>query len=1331
MQHSNVSNSKQFEHYSKAQWVAGFLATTSGALGLATSLQYPIYPLWVAGLMMLSVGVFFIRPTAWLVLLPAALPVVGFAPWSGWITFEEVDILVLAIAAGGYFRVVWHGGARATVKGAGARPAAWVWLLAILFVASTLLAMVRGFDDAGGFAFGWFQGYHEPMNSVRLAKSFLLAVLLLPLWQVVHRERGEQAVSALSTGLLLGLAGASVVALWERLAFPGLLNFSADYRTTGLFWEMHVGGAALDGFLALTVPFAVRALVGAKSKLRGSLAAGVCVLAGYACLTTFSRGVYLAVPLGLLVYFALAATNGLPQGKRPWTPILAGVLLVIGFMFAAAWMFQGSGYRGMAALLGSVALMLWLVPVLREFKAGQWWLGAAAGAVLILTAGAIAWALPKGAYVAWVVVAALTAVALVFQRRMPSTGLLTGPLTFGGFLATLGSTGLVANHWGEAAGLQHAWPTLLAVLGVGIVATLWKKPLWPQALRWQASTLGAMGMVAAVVGVMGGGAYMSDRFSTGGQDLTGRLVHWQMGRDMLNTPADWWLGKGLGRFAANYFLQGNPTQRPGDYRIATEGDERFLTLVGGLHMLGYGELLRVMQRVPEVGQPTRVQAQVRAAMPVRIRFEVCEKHLLYPDACKALDVDVKASPGKWQAIDVALAGPTVSRGAWYAPKFLAFSAALSTNGGRANLDQIRLSGPDGRNLLTNGDFSEDMARWFFTSDKNHLPWHMKNVFMHVFFDQGLVGLALWGLLVGGALVRLTRGKARQHPLAPTLAAGLVGFVVVGLFDSLLDVPRVAMLFYLMVLLGLSLRVQSAGHQAPGVHVAEASKAPMKTLARKTHSKPMAPLTKLLLWVAVACLLLAGGIGFLATVSGRSPMELAQITPAEWLRRAKPWLLEHETWGAALLPPLELLQKSIERPPPAGPLPTLGKGQQAISLPAQRYTVAGVPIAIDGTPGTTQTAPASLTVASASELVRAFENAQAGQMIEVAAGRYRISRPLSTRNGGTAALPITLRGGKPGEVVIELDTEEGFHVTQPYWVFENLTVRGVCERDTDCDHAFHVVGMGRGLVLRNNRVEDFNAHIKVNGTNGRWPDDGLAQFNTLTNNHPRKTARPVTPFDLVAASGWQVADNVVTDFVHAGGDQISYGIFMKGAGAGGRIERNLIVCTTKNISQAGNRIGISWGGGGTSAGACRDKVCAAEHSGGVAANNVVAHCNDVGLDVNMSTHTTLAHNTLVNTAGILVRGKSEVVNIYGNLLEGRIREKHGVGVTERLNKVRALHNLLEDADGLNLNRKNAAADTSADIPKAEQVGTDFCNHPRQNPTWLGATGNTAHCAFAKE
>ncbi|MFI5445921.1 hypothetical protein [Polaromonas sp. UC242_47] len=130
----------------------------------------------------------------------------------------------------------------------------------------------------------------------------------------------------------------------------------------------------------------------------------------------------------------------------------------------------------------------------------------------------------------------------------------------------------------------------------------------------------------------------------------------------------------------------------------------------------------------------------------------------------------------------------VSRGDWYAPRLLEFSMAMASQGGMANLADVALTGADGRQLLANGDFSAGLAHWFFSSDRHHMHWHIKSLFMNVLFDQGLLGAALWGLLLAGALWRTSLG----------------GFAVVGLFDSLVDVPRVAWLFYLLVLVAWTL-----------------------------------------------------------------------------------------------------------------------------------------------------------------------------------------------------------------------------------------------------------------------------------------------------------------------------------------------------------------------------------------------------------------------------------------------------------------------------------------------------------------------------------------------
>lgn len=810
--HSAARHSKS-SRKSGLPLMPAMLCTLCLLAGLMLAWHYPLGAPWAVGgftIMAFVAGRF---PLAWLVILPALLPMIGFAPWSGWITFEEVDMLVLAMAAGGYWRLAWLP-TREPPLGATARaPSTLSWTILLLFAASLLLAMVRGFDDAGGFLFGWFQGYHEPMNSVRLAKSFALACLLLPLWRQAQRQQAGAAANMLSLGLTAGLVGASLATVWERSAFTGLFNFSSDYRTTAMFWEMHVGGAALDGFLALTIPFAMRELYVAKTSLRWGLSAVALLAGGYACLVTFSRGVYLAVPVGAAIFFTLyalqqkraaRADTSQQVASQNGSGLLAGTLLIVGFAIAAGSLFPTSGYRGAGLLLGAVGLMLPLAQVLQRMPLRHWLAGGVAGLLLVGLESAVSWLVPKGAYIAFASGFIFTSAMYVawFKNKWATT--FTGPLVFAGFVATLAAVVLVAHHWGYSKAVGPAAAAVAACLLLVLAAGTVRRPLWPDSMRWQATTVCLMGLAIAIIGVFGGGTYMGDRFSTGSSDLRGRIDHWKLGASMLQTPSDWWFGKGLGRFPANDFLVGDAKQRPGDYRLRREGDNNYLRLTGGLN--GADELFRVTQRVALPARPSRVLAQIRTANEIDLHFEVCEKHLLYQLGCLTGAARVNAAAGKWQAIEVQLGGDA-TRGLWYAPRLLAFSVAVSNNGGSADLDQLELKAPDGRDLLVNGDFSNDLAHWFFSSDRNHLPWHIKNIFMHLLFDQGIVGLALCSLLLIGALVRLASGKANAHPLAPAMAASLAGFAIVGLFDSLLDVPRVALLFYVLLLFSLAIRRQ--------------------------------------------------------------------------------------------------------------------------------------------------------------------------------------------------------------------------------------------------------------------------------------------------------------------------------------------------------------------------------------------------------------------------------------------------------------------------------------------------------------------------------------------
>jgi len=781
---------------------ATLVALAALAAGLFIAAHHPLSPvaMMVACLFVLVICVRFDH--AWLLLLPALLPIVDLAPWTGWLSFEEFDVIALGAASGAWLRHGWAPGVTAP-----ARTSTTLLLLVATYLFLLGIAFVRGTLDAGGFRFGWFHGYEGSMNSLRLAKSFILAALFAPLLGRANSRLGDRGVTYLGWGMALGLATVSLAAVWERMAFPGLLNFSADYRTTALFWEMHVGGAALDGFLMLTLPFAVLLMLRSHRPSQLVPAGLILGLGLYASLTTFSRGVYLAAAISLaaMALLLIHRSSQSASGSRVKTVLmtLISALTITGLAFLV---FRHGGYRTMLAVLGCLAMFMLTMEDARAATARLWSATLAFAIPLGLLAGALAWLLPKGAYWAYSALLVLAVTGWLYRLRANSD--IARSLALAGTLTLPFAAGLVANHWGGTPALTDASIALMVIYLSAAWGMRAKRMIWPSGWRRQGVALAGAMSIAAMVAIFSGGAYMGDRFSTSERDFAGRLQHWHAGLDLLQTPSDWLVGKGLGRFPESFFFGAPGNEFPGSYQISHETANSFLSLSGPRYQIGYGEVLRIIQRI-EPGPAGRYQLEfdVRTQGKAKLGFGLCSKHLLYAESCGGREIVISSIDPVWQHQSLEFNVPKLG-GAWYAPQLVVFSLAIDTLGARVDIDNLRLVDPNGRPVLANGDFSQDMARWFFTSDHHHMPWHMKNMILHVLFEQGLLGLTIFAVLTVVALFRSIIGRRAHHPLAPAMVAGIIGFLVVGLFDSLLDVPRVAFLFFLLLLFAIQGRKAS-------------------------------------------------------------------------------------------------------------------------------------------------------------------------------------------------------------------------------------------------------------------------------------------------------------------------------------------------------------------------------------------------------------------------------------------------------------------------------------------------------------------------------------------
>ncbi|MEW5786334.1 MAG: hypothetical protein AB1899_00630 [Pseudomonadota bacterium] len=736
--------------------VAGLLHYPYGQLGLGLGLAaYALIGFW--------------RPTLLLFMLPPWLALVNLAPWSGSLYLEDYDLMLATTLGVLLARGLYATRIRLTLG---------EWVFLGLLTLSYGIGLVRGLLPLPDWNPVELSSYYSQWNALRLAKGYFWALALFPGLVALLRLDQDRARASLVWGLAVAGGAVGLVAMWERGVFQAmlggqglwaiassLLDFSTPYRITGLFSEMHTGGEAIDGFVALAWPFALMAA--ALHRSRPAMILGGMLLAGvlYAGVTTFSRATYLALLAGTLaggVLWFLSRRDA--QKKLQWGALRALPGLLTPLVLAYA--FTRGGIPALAAGLAGWGVCL------AAGHGAAWQAGRAYGR------GAARWGFLL--FLALALLASLAAAGGMAAAMLGSKWVANTPALAG--TASL-AMALIAGAGGFAAG--RSLGPVIGIRGVAVVLLV-------------------IGAAMAIVTPALLGSRMETRMSTTDQDMETRLAHWQdaiaiMQPDLATTL----LGMGVGRFP-NAYLWAHSDDFIGTYRFPSEGGNPYLSLGGG-------QDLHFVQRVPlPAHEDFTLTMDVRTSDPkLWLQAMLYRRHMIMPSEWPGqnvkYDLHLESTGGEWRRLVWTFNTGSLGEGALPGRTPLVLQimnwrkyAYMNKPGTVLDFDNVSLKDARGREWIANGDFSRGLERWFPHYDFNHLPWHVKNLWVNVYFDQGLLGVLALGGFIATILSAAVRRALQGDPWGLAVSASTAGFLAVGLFGGLLDMPRIIFICYLML-----------------------------------------------------------------------------------------------------------------------------------------------------------------------------------------------------------------------------------------------------------------------------------------------------------------------------------------------------------------------------------------------------------------------------------------------------------------------------------------------------------------------------------------------------
>jgi hypothetical protein len=1189
--------------------------TTLVALSLLTlSIYFVISLPQVAGTALLFLSIYicliWLFPLLWPIALLVSIPIFNFVPITGIFHGNEFDALILTTLG-----IV-------LLKQQPARKYNLLPLENIIFILFLLITIISIFQALTIFPSvdkQFLDIYHTHANIFRIGKAPFYAFALYWLYIRSPENKKPLLIKCFAIGAMLSIVILTSIILWEKgtlavsvkfesiyAVLSSLLSFSIDYRPTGLFSSMHVGGGSLDSFIAIIFSFSL--LLSAFNKKIYKISLVIAILLGlYCAFASVSRAVIGSTILSLLFFLTFTqltytqSTSSKNITTEPSNDAPSSLFFFGLFSLAIFWIYAQIQAQMTLGTDGAV-----FFPLITLAIVTCW-----------LSKHQYKWLLPT---------CLILASYLILQSlgdRFDKGDSITVILQKGTIMTAL----IGVNAIALIKGLQYK-PQLLKV----------KFPFFIFVTAFSFISIGF------------GSASLLHRFDEINFDSNARSHHWH---NVWSTRDPSWFatlfGNGAGTMPLRSELNLNPIENQ-------QFSVRLNPTSSGISVIATNQ--RLVQFITlSPNQNYTLYAKIKTASKKgTIIAALCNRNILeqmnhYP-GCNQQRIAIKKD-NAWHNVSVEIPAPLIPG---VLGKNNTFELALNYFTEPLEIQYIALMNEQGQNLISNGDFSHGLARWFWVSDFGHLAWHSKNAFLHILYEQGILGLTVFILLLLYLAFLVIKYYKQQNTYALLLAPVLIiNTLLLGSFITIFDDPQIATLWFFAYLFSAGLIKSSAIYQKSNLTLA--------LLKQLNHHKKIAKQhTKITVLVVTS---LTSFYLLLSTITNKQ----YGTSPTQILARFSSSQLSQYQHNYPSLQPIWNFIKSIAPKDQRYNYHPLNNsefilneinkiiGPNSITL-TQNITLNGV----------LQT----VYVQTENELLNALKKAQAGDHIILETGYYFINKTrISISTAGSAEHPIRVSAAPGTQVYIELNTLEGFLVSAPYWIFENLHINGSCKQDSQCEHAFHIVGNAHHTTIQNNTITNFNAQFKINGYQDvGYPDNGIIQHNIMYNQKPRHTKKPVTPIDAVAVSNWQIKQNYIADFAKLWGNKVSYGGFFKGGGSKNTFEQNIVLCEV--LHAGGVRVGLSFGGGGTGKAYFRTSNKVIEQYNSSIIGNIIGNCpNDVGLYINTSKNTVIKNNILFNNNGIDVRFPSTSAIVENNTLSGNIHIRDNAQVNRKNNHMKSL------------------------------------------------------------